>query len=117
MMKRKQILFGNKAYSCTYDPNGADDPDEENPVMNQARVDDWYAKQIAKKDFIPKDHTVEDVDVSDDDLDDEALAKMGPQFKKLVLRALKEINQSDSSIFSAKTKTGLQALLSQLRSS
>ena len=53
---------------------------------------------------------------SDDELDERALLKVDLQFKRTVLRALKEINQSDSSILSAKTKTGLQGLLSKLRS-
>ncbi len=51
--KIKQILVDDKVcYSTQY--------------TNVADADKWYAKQIAKKNFIPTDHTVKDIDDPED---------------------------------------------------
>lgn len=51
----------------------------------------------------------------DNELDEETLSAMGSDFKRIVLRALKEINQSDSSIFSAKTKASVVSIIDKLK--
>ncbi len=53
---------------------------------------------------------------TDEETESENLSNMGNDFKKTILKCMKEINQSDSNIFSAQTKTEILALVNQLRS-
>jgi len=97
MKKIKQILFGDKKYSCQYDPDGSDDPDNDNITnnltLNQKQADDWYQKMITNTMFtgkiadgervtelmIPENHTVKDID----DPEEIRLEKIKQKWKSL----------------------------------
>jgi len=52
---------------------------------------------------------------NDNELDEDTLSSMGNDFKKVILRALKEIHQSNNTIFSAKTKSEIMGFINQLK--